>query len=390
MIQERKPGSILGAAALLVGATSLLLGSGCGKKGPPLPPLRHGPDRMTSVSAKQEGKGVVLTGLLPEHNQDGGPLANIVEVRVYRLDRGGMVGAPGASSKSFQRGAQKQFTKDAKRVAVLTGEKLANSRSGRRVTYLDPEPVEGAIPQAGKDFTYALTAVDDDKHASPLSPFAGIRLLPPPPAPSNLQVELSEKHIHLSWEPVQFSDHGATPAYNVYRTEVEGLYLGRPRNEHPLTQPVFEEVDFQFGVHYHYVVRTVLVSGNSSRESENSAPLEVMTKDVYAPAAPTGFAVSAEGGVLKLYWFPNQESDLAGYKIYRSESEAGEFQEIATVASTESIYIDKAVKPGVKYYYTITSMDSSNPPNESSRSDVRGDRLPPSVPETPKRKPGKP
>ena len=367
-----------------------LLGVGCGKKGPPLPPLKRGPDRITSVSARQEGNNVVLMGLLPEHSQDGGPVTPITEVRVFRLDRGGLVGGAGAASKSFQRSAMRQFTKDSRRVASLTGEALAAVRSGRRLTILDEKPLDGPIPQGGKDLTYALTAVDAENRSSPLSPFAAIRVLPPPQPPVNLKAELSEKSIRLSWESPPAQVEGETPLYNVYRSEVEGLYQDPPRNDRPLSTLFFEETSFTFGTHYSYVVRSVLVSGASSRESVNSSTLEVDPRDVYAPAAPTGLAVSAEAGVLKLFWFPNDETDLAKYKIYRSESETGEFVEIGTVPSTESSYVDQAVKPGVRYYYCLTAVDGAEPPNESSRSDIRGDRLPPVIPSSPAGKPSKP
>jgi fibronectin type 3 domain-containing protein len=284
----------------------------------------------------------------------------------------------------------RQFTKDSQRVASLTGEELAAARSGRRLTIVDQKPTEGSIPQGGKDLTYALTAVDAENRSSPLSQFAAIRVMPPPEPPLNLKAELSEKSIRLSWEAPQPQAGGEATLYNVYRSEGEGPYPDNPRNDHPLTTLFFEETSFTFGTHYSYVVRSVLVSGASSRESVDSSALEVDPRDVYAPAAPTGLAVSAEGGVMKLFWFPNDETDLAEYKVYRSESETGEFAEMGTVAPSESSYVDQAVKPGVRYYYCLTAVDNAEPPNESSRSDVRGDRIPPVTPSAPKGKPRKP
>jgi hypothetical protein len=372
---------------LLIGG--VLLGVGCGKKGPPLPPLKRGPDRITGVSARQEGNEVVLVGLLPAHSQDGGPLTPITEVLVYRLDRGGLAGGPETASKAFQRSAMRQFTKDARRIASLTGETLTAARSGRRLTFVDQKPLEGPIPKGGKDLTYALVAVDAENRSSLLSPFAAIRILPPPEPPVNLKAELSEKSIRLSWEAPPSLAEGEAPLYNVYRSEVDGVFLDPPRNAAPLTALLFEEASFSFGEHYSYVVRSVLVSGKSGRESVNSAALGIDPLDVYAPAAPTGFAVSAEGGVLKLFWFPNDETDLAAYRVYRSESETGEFVQIGSVAPTETSFVDQAVKPGVRYYYCLTAVDGAEPPNESSRSEVRGDRLPPAAPSAPTRKPGK-
>jgi hypothetical protein len=364
-------------AALFILMAGLFAELGCGKKGPPLPPLRRGPEHITALSVRQEGKAVVLTGLLPEKSQDGGPLAPLAEVRIFRLDRGGLSGVPGGNARSFQRAAMKQFTKESRRIASVSGEALAQSRSGRRFTFVDTEPLAGSIPDAGKDLTYAMTAMDAEKRSSPLSSFAAIRIFPPPLPPGNLKAEISEKSIHLTGEPPPPQSQKEAPSYNVYRSVGKEPFPDRPRNDKPLSQPVFEETEFAFGREYGYVVRSVLISGAASRESENSETLALNPVDVYAPSTPTGFAVSAEGSEMKLYWFPNGESDLAGYKVYRSESESEGFVEITSLAATETTYVDKGVQPGIRYFYCISAFDSANPPNESSRSEVRGDRLPP-------------
>src|SRR5262245_31756795 len=209
---------LLGAPAAAVLTAAILLSTACGKKGPPMPPLRRGPDRVASVSARQEGKGVVVTGLLPEHSQDGGPLAPLEEVRIWRLDRGGLTGFPGSEARSAQRTALRQFTKDAKRIATLSGEELAKALSGRRIAFVDPDPLKGEIPEAGKDLTYALTAVDIEKRSSPLSSFAALRLLPPPSPPGNLRSELSEKAVRLFWEAPPPQAQEISVLFNVYRS----------------------------------------------------------------------------------------------------------------------------------------------------------------------------
>ena len=361
----------------LMMTAGLLQATGCGKKGPPLPPLRHGPNRVTELSCRQKGNQVLLTGLLPDKNQDGGPVAEIREVRIFRMDRGGTALSPGSAGRSTQRAALKQFNREARRLASLSGEALTKALSGRRVAFIDPDPVSGAVPDRGQDFTYAILAVDSDKHASPLSPLVTIRILPPPLPPSNLRSEVSEKRIRLVWEPPAAEGKEEGTLYNLYRAEAPGIFPERSRNEKPQPQPFFEDEDFSFGKTYHYVVRSVIVEKGSSRESEDSLPLQVTPADVYPPAVPTGLAVSAESRVIKLYWFPNSENDLGGYRIYRSEKEGEGFEAIGGVGPQESTYIDGTAAPGVKYYYAVTAVDQSVPPNESARSEVHGDRLPP-------------
>ena len=354
-----------------------------------MPPLRRGPDRVTSLSCRQRGLQILLSGTLPDKNQDGGPLAAIQEVRIIRLNRGGLTG-PGMVGRSGQRSAMRQFTREAKTIASITGDALGKATEGRRIFFTDSEPLTGTVPEKGQELTYAMTVVDANKRSSPLSQLATVRMLPPPSPPSDLRFEISEKRIRLSWEPHATVAAAETVLYNLYRTEREGVFLEKPRNEKPLPQPFYEDEDFSFGKTYYFAASSLIVDKGAMRESENSPALRVSPVDVYPPAVPTGLAVSAEKGVIKLYWFPNSESDLGGYWIYRSEKEGGEFVRIGMADAAASTYVDSTTRPGVKYYYAMTAVDRATPPNESARSEVHGDRLPSSQPTSGDKQHGEP
>lgn len=68
-----------------------------------------------------------------------------------------------------------------------------------------------------------------------------------------------------------------------------------------------------------------------------------------------------------LQWDANGEPDLAGYKVYRSQTSGGGFMEIAEVLAPEVQYTDQAVPDGT-YYYIVTAFDDegleSGPSNE--------------------------
>jgi hypothetical protein len=357
-------------------AACLALAAGCGKKGPPLPPLRHGPDRVTSLACKQRGKLILLTGILPDKNQDGGPLAPLQELRLFRADRGGLATGPGMSGRSGQRTALRLFTREAKRIQTLSGEALGKVISGRRFNLIDSDPFPGGAPEKGQELTYAVTVVDSDRRSSPLSQLVPLHWMPPPLPPSNLRSELSEKKIRLSWEPPAAVKNEVIH-FNLYRSERQDSFPDRPQNDKPLPQPFFDDEIFSFGTIYYYMVTSVEVDRGVIRESEGSLVVPVSPVDIYPPAVPTGLAVSAENGVIKLYWFPNSEGDLGGYRIYRSEKEGEGFENIGSAGAAESTFVDQTAKPGVKYYYGVTAVDQANPPNESARSEIHGDRLPP-------------
>jgi len=63
--------------------------------------------------------------------------------------------------------------------------------------------------------------------------------------------------------------------------------------------------------------------------------------------------LNAEGGANKvdLSWAQNDYETLAGYNIYRSESEDGYFEKINVSVLTGTEYTDTDVDPGVMYYY---------------------------------------
>jgi hypothetical protein len=67
---------------------------------------------------------------------------------------------------------------------------------------------------------------------------------------------------------------------------------------------------------------------------------------------------NAYSAQVKLAWNPNTESDLAGYKIYRDNTQ------IATTSNT--FYQDTGLSPLTTYVYTVSAYDAAG--NESSQS----------------------
>ena len=363
---------------LLVAAAAVLLVAACGKQGPPLPPIKILPPPPGDFTVRQIGAGVVVAAdLLPDAG--GEASAPVAEAKILRMPATSSL-QPGAVSNRY---LLQQFLRQSRPVASLSGDDLRRALVGGRLVYRDGEPV--AQVGAGAKFMYSMVLIGPDGKRSSLPLPALIELVDAPPPPSDLELEVAEGEVRLEWAPGPAEES----RYNVYRGPAgTARPPEQPLNRSPLTEPLYVDTNFRYGEFYRYFVRAVAVAGLPMRESADGQAREVQPLDRFPPAAPTGLAVAVEGNVLRLYWFPNDEPDLAGYRIYRRQDPEAEPEEgppaalgeplqlIGEVPLADTVYSDTTVVPGVRYHYAVTAVDSALPPNESPRSEGRSDTLP--------------
>gem|GEM_PF-1839314 len=89
--------------------------------------------------------------------------------------------------------------------------------------------------------------------------------------------------------------------------------------------------------------------------------------DYMPPAVPVGLKLTMLDSHIVCVWNKNDESDLAGYNVYRAlQSGMPKWEKIRTVQQPDTLYIDTTVYMDSIYFYAITAFDSSCPENESS------------------------
>jgi hypothetical protein len=394
----------------------------CGKKGPPQAPVRVMPPAPGPVRARQVGRDVWLSADLPNKRTDGSPLSPGAVLRVLRLRPPENL-RPGVVSDRY---LVQQFEKQATEIAALTGAALEPSRAEGRLHYVDhdagpaqapsssgssaaaPSEPAGPAPAAGSNapagpaapagssaatgptalaasarramarLLYGLQMVDGKDSRSPIRPPTYLEWVNPPPVPHEVRAEVAEGEVRLSWTPGASGAVGAPAHYNVYRREASATRdPDAPLNAKPLEEAQFVDRSFHYDLDYLYTVRSVLDAPQGKCESDAEPPVAVRPHDVFAPLAPSGLAVSAEGGVIKVYWFPNAEPDLAGYRIYRRAEGEAEATRVGEVGASETSWVDNGVSPGVRYHYAVTAVDNATPVNESPRSEERTERLAP-------------
>jgi hypothetical protein len=363
----------------LVLAAAFLLAAGCGKKGPPLPPIRVVPAATGPLTLHQVGRDVLLAADLPGVRSDGTPVAGGV-VRVLRLEAAEGL-RPGAVSDRY---LVQQFERQAVEVASLDDHTLPAHVERGRLHFVDRNPAGSeAAPHVTHRYLYGLQVVDANGARSPLRPPSYLEWTAPPDAPTGLKGEVAEGEVRLSWTPAAPAAPGAHPGsatagkkFAVYRREATAREPESPVHPGLLDEPEYVDRTFQYDVDYVYTVRSVASDAAGAAESASSEPLALRPHDSFPPATPSGLAVAAEGDAIKVYWFPNTESDLAGYRVYRREEGPGEPARVAEVPPSETSWVDTETAPGVRYHYSVSAFDATTPANESARSEERSERRP--------------
>src|SRR5512146_2386207 len=77
--------------------------------------------------------------------------------------------------------------------------------------------------------------------------------------------------------------------------------------------------------------------------------------DYHAPAVPLGLASATGDGEIFLSWLPNQDDDLAGYRVYVSRDPDGPYGRIGDTHRTT--FTDHGAVNSRTYFYAVTAYD---------------------------------
>ena len=378
-----------------VALACLLAASACGKKGTILVPLTLVPQGVESLTALQRGGLVVLEWKNPAAYIDGRPMeAAEVEIWLEEKIDPPPVPSAGAAAPAAAKPAPapaSDFATRAKKIATLAvgvrppakGQGAAPPAKGKRAAAPAPAPAPAGPPNAAyvhrldpqawdkRTLAFALRVRDARKsRLSSFSPEVRVRpqaLAAPPEAP---KATVFADRVEIRWAMPEANFDGSTPprvrGFNVYREDAGGGV--RRLNAAPVTELVFADRDAAFGRTYRYFVRAAGASAEPFLESEDSAVLEVLPKDIFPPAVPAGLTAAQGPDFITLVWDAVPDADAAGYHVWRREKGKTEFKRLTTAPVPEPTYTDQSVEKNVTYEYAITCVDTSG--NESAKSAV--------------------
>lgn len=99
---------------------------------------------------------------------------------------------------------------------------------------------------------------------------------------------------------------------------------------------------------------------------------------IKSPAAPTGLTVEAGITTVMLDWNDANESDLAGYNIYRSTTSGCDYSKLNGPLLISSNYEDVNIAKNTTYYYVVTAVDMNSSESGYSNEvsiDFKGDSV---------------
>jgi hypothetical protein len=348
--------------------------AGCGAPGEPTPPSPPVPAPVTDLAVHQSGDGVELIFTLPSKSISGDKLSSTPSVEILR----GALRPNGAPDpKSFRV------------VDTIPAALVTNYLAPGHFRFTDPLSPEETKAHPGASFAYLVRTRVSSKRTSADSNVVTARVFPVPESISPVHTQLTEAAVELSWSaPLRTSAGDPPPAissYRIYRGEIApatpapaGKDLSLVKWISPLA-PIgptstnsYRDTQFEFGKTYVYVVRALITQDATEIESDNSDPATVAAVDTFPPAAPQGLVSAVLPGttpntfVVDLTWSLNLETDLAGYRVYRSEQEGTRGQLVTPDLLPVPAVRDNSVEPGHRYWYTVTAVDRAG--NESPSS----------------------
>lgn len=354
------------AALVFLPLCLIFANAGCGKRKPPQPPTERVRQRA-EIGGYQRGNRIYLSWRLPKGNAADGSLLNIARVEIYRLAET-VAAPPNLDEEEF-----------ASRATLITSLPVSAADFARE-TFTFADTLEFAGQPARLRYSIRFVNAEGQRAA-----FSNFLLIEPAASvaesPSDLNAEIAEDAVRLRWIAPETNIDKTKPAnilgYNVYRSggAAGGFVIV---NQTPVTRTDYTDSSFEYGGSYKYFVRSVsLGTGGEPVESGESNTITVEPRDVFAPSAPSALTIAASPDNISIFFASNPETDVAGYRVYRSTDEnlpLDRWQLLTPELLQANTFQDKRIESGKTYFYYLTAIDKAG--NVSRPSEIVSETAP--------------
>jgi hypothetical protein len=311
----------------------------CGYVGDPLPPLANVPSRITDVAAIQRGNRIIVQFTVPANTTEGHPISPPVKLDL----RAG-------TADQFE---ENEWAESARRIPPASMTRQCTTKGDEETCPIARYEIPSA-DWTGKEVIFGVRAVAGNGKQSGWSNFVVVPVVAPPERPAAVTPVAVQQGVRVTWQ-------GRGTDFRVFR-KVEGGDLTPMAT---VKTPEWTDIATEFDKRYAYLVQSIVNVGNQKQaESELSDEAFIVPRDIFPPGAPKGVQASLAPNSIELNWERNTETDLNGYRIYRSEG-TGAMEKVGDVSAVPS-YSDRKVEHGKTYRYAISAFDQAG--NESTKS----------------------
>lgn len=347
---------------------AVIILTGCGVPGAPLPPSADIPKFVGDLKAVRKGDTVTLTWTAPTETSDGELIRKPGKMLVQRALRSGA-----NSDLRFQTISELPLHPTLK--------------DGRTDQVSAKDTLNDALHAGSADFAvYQVLAQGHNGKSFGLPNRVSVPMVPNLSPPQHVSATPVPTGILISWEEpssVQTDSHAQTQyAYKIMRrllgakdpVVVTQLNVGSRAKSF-----IDTGIDWEKMYEYWIVPVTLWRDGNHKGEieGEDSPVVDVLAHDSFPPANPSGvqavFTAAAANSFIDITWTANTEPDLAGYNVYR-HSGNDQPVKINTELVKTPRFPDPGVQPGKKYFYFVTAVDLRG--NESGKSEETSETVP--------------
>jgi hypothetical protein len=306
--------------ALLIGVLA-----GCGYVGNPLPPALMRPMRVSDLAAVQRGSNIIVQFTIPKLTTEGMPISGHQDIELR-------IGVPPSP-----------FNME---TWLRTSERVPDFPQDSPIARV-PIPAEKYY---GQTVDIAVNMHGPKGQNVGWSAFQIVPVVQALQKPGGLKLSDAPDSVHLEWL-------GAAPDFRIFRKLVAS-----PNWEQIGTSPKnsYNDATIEYGKTYEYFVQADEKTGPSTfSESDLSDVATIKPTDTFPPAVPSNLTAIPGARTIELVWDRNQEKDFANYRVYRNG------QQIAQDLTSPS-YTDSDVRPGTKYQYQVSAVDTAG--NASAKS----------------------
>jgi hypothetical protein len=342
-------------------ALLLLAAAGCGKKGPPLPPLRHNPAAAQDLSVYQQGGEWVLQAGYPKTTVAGMTLPGLEAVEVWSMERPAPIpppppalapAAPATPTPSATPTAAPTVpTPSATPTAVPTAATPSATPStvptaptpSATPTAAPTVPTPSATPMAVP--TAPTPSATPTAAPTAATPSATPTTLAPPATPAATAPAAAPGP-----DPREFQAQ-AKLTRTLRGAELAAAVVGdRLRIRLPAPPPATPSMATVFAI------KTVATGGDASAFSNLVSAIPAV-----APEPPGGLVTTPRPDGVEVSWTPAVPAPRA-YRVYRRDAQArGYGDALHQSPATESSFVDTTAKLGERYVYTVAAVAGETP-----------------------------